>query len=32
MMFRANLPDKRGMLFVFDTDQQLSFWMQNTYI
>lgn len=32
LMFRANLPDKRGMLFVFDTDQQLSFWMQNTYI
>lgn len=32
LMFRANLPDDRGMIFVFDNDQPLSFWMQNTYI
>lgn len=32
LMFRANLPDDRGMLFIFDYNQQVSFWMQNTYI
>ena len=32
LMFRKNLPDGEGMLFVFDRDQQLSFWMKNTVI
>jgi len=32
LMFRKNLPDGEGMLFVFDRDQQLSFWMKNTII
>ncbi|MDR2576062.1 MAG: DUF192 domain-containing protein [Treponema sp.] len=32
LMFRKNLPDGQGMLFVFDRDQQLSFWMKNTII
>jgi uncharacterized protein len=32
LMFRKTLPDGQGMLFVFDRDQQLSFWMKNTVI
>jgi len=32
LMFRKNLPEGRGMLFVFDRDQQMSFWMKNTLI
>jgi uncharacterized membrane protein (UPF0127 family) len=32
LMFRKKLPDGRGMLFVFERDQQLSFWMKNTLI
>jgi uncharacterized membrane protein (UPF0127 family) len=32
LMFRKNLPDGQGMLFVFDRDQQLSFWMKNNVI
>jgi len=32
LMFRKNLPDGQGMLFVFDRDQQMSFWMKNTLI
>ena len=32
LMFRKNLPDGEGMLFVFDRDEILSFWMRNTYI
>jgi uncharacterized membrane protein (UPF0127 family) len=32
LMFRKNLPDGQGMIFVFDRDQQLSFWMKNTVI
>jgi hypothetical protein len=32
LMFVTELPDDEGMLFVFPTDQQLSFWMRNTYI
>ena len=32
LMFRKNLPDGQGMLFVFDRDQQMSFWMKNTVI
>jgi len=30
LMFRTDLPDGRGMLFVFGEDQQLAFWMKNT--
>jgi uncharacterized membrane protein (UPF0127 family) len=29
-MERKNIPDGTGMLFVFDRDQILSFWMHNT--
>jgi len=32
LMFRKDLPDGQGMLFIFDRDQQLSFWMKNTLI
>jgi uncharacterized membrane protein (UPF0127 family) len=32
LMFRKQLPEGEGMLFVFDRDQQLSFWMKNTVI
>jgi uncharacterized membrane protein (UPF0127 family) len=30
LMFRKTLADGRGMLFVFETDQRVSFWMKNT--
>jgi uncharacterized protein len=30
LMFRKNLADGAGMLFVFDSDQRVSFWMKNT--
>jgi len=32
LMFRKKLPDGEGMLFVFEADQVMSFWMKNTYI
>jgi len=32
LMFRKKLPDGEGMLFVFERDEVLSFWMKNTYI
>jgi uncharacterized membrane protein (UPF0127 family) len=32
LMHRKNLPDGEGMLFVFDRDQILSFWMKDTLI
>jgi uncharacterized membrane protein (UPF0127 family) len=32
LMHRKKLPDGEGMIFVFDRDQQLSFWMKNTLI
>ena len=31
-MFRKELPEGRGMLFDFQREQDVSFWMQNTYI
>jgi uncharacterized membrane protein (UPF0127 family) len=31
-MYRKTLADGRGMLFVFDRDQIMSFWMKNTLI
>lgn len=30
LMFRKSLADGQGMLFVFDTDQKVAFWMKNT--
>lgn len=32
LMFRKNLSDGSGMLFVFDSDERLSFWMKNTLV
>ena len=32
LMFRKSLPDGTGMLFVFEADQRLAFWMKNTTI
>jgi uncharacterized membrane protein (UPF0127 family) len=32
LMFRHSLADGEGMLFVFEKDQMLSFWMKNTLI
>ncbi|MEO0544699.1 MAG: DUF192 domain-containing protein [Pseudomonadota bacterium] len=30
LMYRRDLPRNRGMLFVFDAEQERSFWMMNT--
>ena len=32
LMFRRELPEGRGMLFDFQRDQDITMWMQNTYI
>jgi uncharacterized membrane protein (UPF0127 family) len=32
LMYRKKLDDGRGMLFIFDREEPLSFWMENTYI
>jgi uncharacterized membrane protein (UPF0127 family) len=32
LMYRTSLPDGEGMLFVFERDQVLSFWMKDTLI
>ena len=32
LMFRETLPSAAGMLFVYDTPQDVSFWMKNTLI
>jgi uncharacterized membrane protein (UPF0127 family) len=32
LMFRKELPEGHGMLFDFQTDQEVSFWMHNTYL
>jgi uncharacterized membrane protein (UPF0127 family) len=32
LMFRRSLPEKSGMLFVYDRPQAASMWMKNTYI
>lgn len=32
LMHRKKLPDGEGMLFVYDRDQIMSFWMKNTLI
>lgn len=32
LMFRTRLPDTSGMLFFYDTPQEITMWMRNTYI
>lgn len=32
LMFRYSVPPDNGMLFVFEHEQNLSFWMKNTFI
>ncbi|MFY9692590.1 MAG: DUF192 domain-containing protein [Xanthobacteraceae bacterium] len=32
LMYRKSLPEGHGMLFDFQTDQQVQFWMRNTYV
>jgi len=32
LMYRKKLPDGEGMIFIFERDEQLSFWMKNTVI
>lgn len=32
LMFRRSLPDDRGMLFDFQTEQKILMWMKDTYI
>lgn len=32
LMFRTHLEDNRGMLFAYDTPQEITMWMRNTYI
>ncbi len=32
LMFREHLPNRSGMLFVFDPPQRVAFWMKNTLI
>jgi uncharacterized membrane protein (UPF0127 family) len=32
LMYRTSLPEDQGMLFVFEPEQEVSFWMKNTLI
>jgi uncharacterized membrane protein (UPF0127 family) len=32
LMYRRYMPDDRGMLFDFKTEQPVQFWMKNTYL
>jgi uncharacterized membrane protein (UPF0127 family) len=32
LMFRRYMPDDRGMLFDFKTEEPVQFWMKNTYL
>jgi uncharacterized protein len=32
LMFRKDLPENQGMLFIFSGEKKRSFWMMNTYI
>jgi hypothetical protein len=32
LMYRKSMPEDAGMLFVYDTPTQVSYWMKNTYI
>ena len=32
LMYRTSLPEKSGMLFMYDAPQEITMWMKNTYI
>lgn len=32
LMYRKSLPEDQGMLFIFEKEQKMSFWMKNTKI
>jgi uncharacterized protein len=32
LMFKDSLPEEQGMLFIFEKEQKMSFWMKNTEI
>lgn len=32
LMYRKNLPEDNGMLFIFSKERERGFWMQNTFI
>jgi len=32
LMYRASMGEKEGMIFIFDQEKELSFWMENTYL
>lgn len=32
LMFRTNLPEMNGMLFIYDEKKRISMWMKNTFI
>jgi hypothetical protein len=32
LMFRKEVPEGKGMLFDFQTEQHVAFWMKNTYV
>ena len=32
LMYRKSMPENSGMLFIFENDQKMSFWMKNTLI
>lgn len=32
LMYRTSLPEKSGMLFVYESPQEITMWMRNTYI
>jgi uncharacterized membrane protein (UPF0127 family) len=32
LMFRRELPEGQGMLFDFERDQEITMWMENTYV
>lgn len=32
LMYRKDLPEGEGMLFIFSSESDLTFWMKNTYI
>jgi uncharacterized membrane protein (UPF0127 family) len=32
LMFRSRLPERSGMLFFYETPQEITMWMRNTYI
>src|SRR5208282_1631156 len=32
LMFRRNLPENAGMIFLFEDEHEITMWMKNTYI